>query len=84
MIFYDDYKKARPKKFNVTLFDIKGRPIKTYNFINDNKETKSFKGNLNNKGAILRFDLLENFGDNYFIIERMFFYVEDTYSFQAN
>jgi len=80
MNFLDDYKDSRPKKFNITILDNKERPIKTYNFINDNIDNKSFEKNLNIKGKFLKFDFLENFGGKYFCIERMNIYVNNAYS----
>ena len=84
MIFTDNYKKSRPKQFNVTILDYQQRPIKKYNFVNDNIDNKSFKGNLNNKGTFLKFDFSENFGEKYFCIGRMYFYVNVTYSIENN
>ena len=80
MNFLYDYEKSRPKKFNVTILDNKERLIKTYNFINNNINNKYIIINLkNNKGVFLKFDFLENFGEKYFCIERMYIY-DDTYS----
>ena len=80
MLFCNDYKKGSPKKFKVTIYDIKQRPIKTYNFVNDYVENTSYEGKLNKIGAYLKFDFSENFGYYYYTIERMYFDVEATYS----
>ena len=80
MIFWESYKESRPKKFNVSILDIKKRVIKKFNFTNDKKENKEYEGKLNCKGATLRIDFLENFKESYFTIERMYIYADVTYS----
>ena len=82
MTFLDFYQKARPKIFNVIILDNKKIPINTYNFTNNNINNRYFENNLNNKGRFLKYEFLENFGEKYFCIERMYIYINNTYSIE--
>ena len=84
MKFLDNYIKAKPKRFKMTILDNKQRFINEYVFFIDNIETKLLEGNLNDKGAYIRIDLLENFGEKYICIERMNFLVDVFYSIKTN
>ena len=78
--FPDKYKKARLKEYNLKIFDINGKLINTYNFSNSSSEYISCYIKLDVKGAYLKFELLKNFGDDYFCIQRIQFFVDITHS----
>ena len=78
--FPDKYKKARLKEYNLKIFDINGKLINTYNYSNDNSEYISCYNELDVKGAYLKFELLKNFGEDYFCIQRIQFFADITHS----
>ena len=78
--FPDKYEKARLKKFKINIFDINEKLINTYNFTNNNSENIKVHGDMDDKGAYLNFELIENFKEDYFCIKRIQFFVDIIHS----
>ena len=78
--FPDRYEKARLKMYNVNIYHINEKLINTYRFSSNNSEIYGNFGELNDKGAYIKFELLKNFGKDYFCIERIKFFADITHS----
>ena len=78
--FPDRYEKARLKMYNVNIYDINEKLINTYRFSSNNSEIYRNSGELNDKGAYIKFELLKNFGEDYFCIKRIKFFADITHS----
>ena len=66
--------------YNVNIYDINEKLINTYRFSSNNSEIYGNSGELNDKGAYIKFELLKNFGEDYFCIERIKFFADITHS----
>lgn len=85
--FPDSYKKARLKKYQIIGYDNQGRLVKTCTFTSDGKNDSDFKYlnvTVDFKAAYLKFELIENFGENYFCIQRIQFYADIIHRVSAN
>ena len=82
IFFPDSYKKARLKQYTIIAFDIQERYLNSFNFENEENdiEYKIFTLNLDTKAAYLKFNLLKNFGEEYFCIKKIKFFVDITHS----
>ena len=80
IIFPSNYKKARLKMFKLNIYDINEKLIKIYNFSNNDSEITSFYAMLDDKGAYIKFELLKNFEEDYFCIQRIQFFADITHS----
>ena len=78
--FPDKYKKAKLKECKMSIYDIQGNFLKSYNFIILEKSKNITEVNINDKGAYLKFEFLKNYGDNYFCIKRIQFFADITHS----
>ena len=78
----DNYKKARLNEFKVDIYDINEQLINTHFIRNNNIEADSGHSNINDKGAFIKLELLKNFGENYFCIKRIQFFVDITHSLE--
>ena len=77
---YSDYKKARPKNLKVSVFDEKKRIIDERTYFNNNIDVDIIKiQSLNIKGAYLRLDFLDNFGEKFICFEGIKFFVYANY-----
>ena len=78
--YINKYKNGRIKKFKLYFLDSKKRIIDIFEKNDFDKEWDFFTIITNNKARYIKFEFLENFGENYFVIGKMSFYVEETYS----
>ena len=82
----DSYKKARLKKYRIIGYDNQGRSVTSLIFTNDKISDSEFKYiniNENLKVASLKLELIENFGEKYFCIERIQFYADIIHNVSA-
>ena len=82
--YIDKYKKGRLKKFNLIILDKEKRLINKIDYSVDKLECNNLNVPADNKGRYLKFEFLENFGEEYFVIGKMKFLVEQTYSINDN
>lgn len=78
--YIDKYQKSRIKKLNVLLYDKKKRIIKKCEYSDFNMEWKNFNITINSKCRYIKFELLENYGEKFFIIGSIRFIVDEIYS----
>lgn len=78
--YIDKYQKSRIKKLNVLLYDKKKRIIKKCEYSDYNMEWKNFNITINSKCRYIKFELLENYGEKFFIIGSIRFIVDEIYS----
>ena len=75
------YKKARIKKFKLNIFDDKNRITETCEYIKDiSIEYDKITIEINSKGRFIKLELVENFGEKFFVIGRLHFIVEEIHS----
>jgi len=85
--FPDSYKKARLKKYQIIGYDNQRRLVKTCTFTSNAENDTDFKYvnvTVDFKAAYLKFELIENFGENYFCIQRIQFYADIIHRISAN
>ena len=78
--YIDKYKKGRLKKFNIIYLDKKMRVVDKFECSNIDMELDNFTLSINSKGRYIKFEFLENFGENYFVIGKINFFVDEVYS----
>ena len=78
--YIDKYTKGRLKKFNIIYLDKKMRVVDKFECNNKDKELDYFTLSINVKGRYIKFEFLENFGENYFVIGKINFFVDEVYS----
>ena len=66
--------------FKLNIYDINEKLINIYNFFNYDSEKTSFYAMLDDKGAYIKFELLKNFEEDYFCIQRIQFFADITHS----
>ena len=76
----DSYEKARPKEIKVTIYDNQKRELDSFRFTELKLENDFYKINLNHKGAYLKLQFIDNFGSDYFCIEKVRFFADITHS----
>ena len=74
------YKKAGLREFKISYYDIQGIFIKSKIYKIDNSTCNDFTININEKGAYIKFELISNFGEDYFCIERIKFFADIIHS----
>ena len=80
IVFPNRYKKAKLKELKINIYDINEKLIDSYFCSNDDFEIYSGYFDLNDKGVYIKFELLENFGEDYFCIKRIKFFAEISHS----
>ena len=77
--FYKNYYyESRFKKIKIIFLDSEKKIIRTYEIKNENKKDEYFIVNFfNTKGRYIKFEFLENFGEKYFIIDKMEFFIDE-------
>ena len=78
--FTTSYKESKLKKFKISVFDINETFLRSYIYTFDSYENRKEIIKMNDKGAYLKFDFLENFGEDYFCIKRIQFFVDISHS----
>ena len=76
----DSYEKARPKEIKVTIYDNQKRELDSFGFTDLKLEAYFCKINLDDKGAYLKLQFIDNFGSDYFCIEKVRFFADITHS----
>ena len=56
------------------------RVVDKFECNNKDKELDYFTLSINVKGRYIKFEFLENFGENYFVIGKINFFVDEVYS----
>ena len=74
IIYLSRKNNCKPKHFIVSILDKYKNVVNIFKFENKNINIESEEYNLKNKGRYIRFDLLDNYGGNYFIIKNLKFY----------
>ena len=77
--FYKNYYyESRFKKIKIIFLDNKKNIIRTYEKENENKKDEYFIVNFfSTKGRYIKFEFIENFGEKYFIIDKMEFFIDE-------
>ena len=78
--YVDKYKTSRIKNLNVLIYDNKKRFIDKFVYNNINQDLNSFNFILNSKCRYIKFEFIENYGGDYFIIGKIRFNTEEIYS----
>ena len=78
--YVDKYKTSRIKNLNVLIYDNKKRFIDKFVYNNINQDLNSFNFALNSKCRYIKFEFIENYGGDYFIIGKIRFNTEEIYS----
>jgi hypothetical protein len=79
---HDPYKKARLKKFKVIIMDRNKAQIYAKEFTREKISEMQYEFEVEGKGRYIKFELLENFGEDYFTIGGLKFFLRQTYSLQ--
>ena len=56
--------------------------MKGFNFVNEENESEIINLNLDTKASYLKFKLIKNFGEVYFCIKRIQFFVDITHTIE--
>ena len=78
--FTRSYKTSKLKKFKISFYDINGCFLRSYDYTNDEEDSVEKIYKIDDKGAYLKFDFLQNFGEDYFCIKRIQFFADITHS----
>ena len=77
---YSDYKEARIKKIRIIFLDKKKRIITSNIITIEEIERERIQLILNNEGRYIKIEFLENYGEKYFCMKRIKFYVDTYYN----
>ena len=80
MKYIEKYIESRLKKFRITVLDENLKIINYMDFTIENKDYDIVEGYINENGVYLRFDFIDNFGEEYICIDEIKFFADETYS----
>ena len=76
ILFSQTYYNCKPKTYKVQTFDNKKRITNEFTFINEKKDKLKKIIELNKQARYLKFNFNENFGGEYFVIRKIYFFIE--------